>query len=226
MNSLKTILLGVLIFATSLVSIAQTENKTRIINMTGNAELDAKPDQIFVNVTLQEYNGSSQIDAIEENFLESAYKLGFEKQDVKVKNVYGYQSWNNRKREGFRASKTYTIFLRDDKKLNRLLESLDDKSVTNIYTEKMESSREKEIESELRKLAIKDAMEKAMDYLSVTNDKLGPLLMLNEQSYNAPMYNRMEAMSMDKSSGSMTSPDFNDVTYKASVNVQFEIISQ
>ena len=89
--------------------------------------------------------------------------------------------------------------LRDLSKYDELMEGLVDEGINKVDNVVFQSSKLEEYQSEARKMAMKDAKQKANDYVSVLGQKVGKALTISDNSqtyYPQPMY---EAMRMNKS---------------------------
>src|SRR5690349_1330082 len=69
------------------------------IEVTGSAEMEVTPDQIYIGITLQEYydkqKAKQSIDAISREFLANCEKAGINKDRIEVLNMSGFDntSW-------------------------------------------------------------------------------------------------------------------------------------
>ena len=99
----------VIILLTSVLSQAQQTisipSPIKKIEVTGLAELEVVPDEIYVGITLQEfYNKNKEkivIDQISRNFIAICDKAGITKDRIEVQNMSGFDntSWWYRKRK-------------------------------------------------------------------------------------------------------------------------------
>ena len=92
---MKRILTGMIVFLSllSFHSISQETIKQKTINVSGIAEMEIVPDEIFIQVELREYDkkGGSKvdIDAIKTNFLKAAVSTGISENDIVYKATKG-----------------------------------------------------------------------------------------------------------------------------------------
>jgi hypothetical protein len=104
------------------------------------------------------------------------------------------------------------------------MEGLDNEGINRIDNVEFKSSKMKELQSDARKLAVKDAKAKAEDFVSVLGQKVGKALLIsdNSQSYVSQprMYAMKSSMVMDESVPRETLA-IGEIEIKANVSVSF-----
>lgn len=197
----------VAIFCTSLVSFGQDNAKLqRTINVNGTAEMEVIPDEIYVQVELREYdkkNGNKvDIDQIRNQFLRAATSLGIADTSISVQ---GYQGWdgnywwykkNKKKNPDMKASITYQVKLATVKKMDELVQKLDDEATQNFFISRVSHSRLQDFKKQLKIQAVQAAKEKAIYLAEAIGEKVGEAITINEPGevnvYPRNMYaNRM-----------------------------------
>jgi uncharacterized protein YggE len=82
--------------AISQENIRQDRLREKTINVSGIAEMEVVPDEIYVLVQLREYDkkggGKTDIDAIKNDFIKAALGTGIPETDISVQ---GYQGWDS-----------------------------------------------------------------------------------------------------------------------------------
>lgn len=220
---------------------AQTTDNTikqRTINVTGSAQLEITPDEIYVQVQLREYtkkNGDKvEIDAIRNNFLAAAKSMNIADSDVVVQ---GYSGWdgnywwyqkNKKKNPDMKAGITYEVKVKKTDDMDKLVAKLDDEATQNFYISRTSHSRMDSIKKELKIQAVKAAKNKAIYLAGAINENVGQALTINEpdenNSYSRPMYANvmMKAQAADEAAPAMN-VDFKKIKLEYTVNVIFEL---
>jgi len=232
--------LTAIIFTTSLTT-AQTilqQPKIKKIVVTGSAEMEVDPDEIYVNFILREYHKSNKekvgIDAIRKEFLEACAKAGVPKENISVEGMAGnaYGDWFARKRKkdpDFIANITYIIKFSSSKGVDDLVPRLNDDAVSNMYISKKSHSKMEEYRKTVKINATKAAKEKAAYLAESINEKLGGALLIEEIDHGTPMPYMMKAanmvmeMSGDAVYGGETSMPFEKIKIKFETRAEFEL---
>ena len=115
----------------------------------------------------------------------------------------GQREINNyeKKKYNYIATQSVQILLKDLSKYDTLMEGLVNEGINRIDNVEFKSSKMLQLQSDARKLAIKDAKAKAEDFVSVLGQKVGKAIVIsdNSQSYiPQPRMYAMKSMSMDK----------------------------
>lgn len=176
-------------------SFGQSENKQKKIEVTGSAEMEVIPDELFLHVSLREYfkegKNKVKIETLENELQEVVLKAGIPKENFEIQNVYGY-NWNygKRKTEEFFARKTYRIKLNDLNKVNSILGSIDQKGIESVNIGEISHSRIEEYKMELKAKALVASREKANYLLKAIGEEAGNVLEIQEvyDGYAQPYY--------------------------------------
>ncbi|MCW3081531.1 SIMPL domain-containing protein [Segetibacter sp.] len=224
----------------SIDAISQEPVKQRTINVSGIAEMEVVPDEIYVQVDLREYDKKGgakiDIDAIKNDFLKAAISIGLNQSDISVQ---GYQGWdgnlwiykkNKKKNPDLKASITYEVKLATTKKLDELVQKLDDEATQNFFISRVSHSKLQEFKRQLKVQAVKAARDKAIYLAEAINEKAGEAVTINEPnevvSYPQPVYaNRMmkaEAMATS-SDAPVSNIDFKKIKLQFEVNATFAL---
>lgn len=240
---MKRILTGMIVFLSllSFHSISQETIKQKTINVSGIAEMEIVPDEIFIQVELREYDkkGGSKvdIDAIKTNFLKAAVSTGISENDISVQSYQGWDGnfWlykkNKKKNPDLKASITYQVKLATTKKMDELVQKLDDEATQNFYIAKVSHSKIQEFKKQLKIKAVQSAKEKAAYLAEAINEKAGEAITINEpneiNSFPQPMYaNRMlkaATGNLDADNEQAANIDFKKMKLQYEVNVVFAL---
>lgn len=242
---MKKIITGMI--AVALITGATAQNfpnavKQKTINVSGMAEMEVVPDEIFVQVELREYKkntGKVDIESIKSRFIKSVMGLGISDTNISVQ---GYSGWdgnywwyrrNKKKNPDMMASITYWVKLNSTQKMDELVEKMDDEATQNFFIAKVSHSRMTDFKKQLKVQAVKAAKEKAGYLAAAIGENVGEALTINEPNeigYYEPraFSNAMmkESMAMDGGgAGNQASPniDFKKIKYQFEVNVVFAL---
>lgn len=201
----KGILLMLLVASTTLFA-QQTNPFPKTITVTGTAEREVVPDEIYVNVLLREYDKKGQgkipIDRIKQDFLNAVKAVGIPDSLVSIAAYDAYQAnpWlrKKKKKEELFASITYQLKLRNSRQMDDLVNRLDDDATQNFYIQKTTHSQLEAFKKQLKIEAVKNAKEKAGYLAGAIDEKIGTAITINEpHEYYQPYYN--QAMMMRES---------------------------
>lgn len=197
----------------------------RTITATGNAKIEVVPDQIYVAIYLREYDkkgaGKVDIETIKNNFLSVCKSLGLNDTDVVVQSYQGYDGTiyqykkNKKQNPDLKAGINYWVKVNSLKRMDELVNKLDDEATQNFYIAKTDYSKCEELSLKMKQEAIKAAKEKAISLAAAINEKVGNAVTItepNELNDNPPR--PMYAMAMAK----MANADNNE----PAMNVDFK----
>ncbi len=184
--------------------------KQKTINVSGVAEMEVIPDEIYVNVQLREYDrkggGKVDLESIKSEFLKSALSIGLKESDISVQNYQTYDQnywWtrkNKKKNPDMKAGITYELKMSTTRKMDELVQKLDDKATENFYISRVDHSKLQEFKKQLKIQAVQVARDKANYLAEAINEKAGEALTINEPNevsiYPQPMYANMRVMGM------------------------------
>ncbi len=223
-------------------SFAQTQINPypKTITVTGSAELEIIPDEIYVQVDLREYEkkgqGKINIETIKRNFLNNVKAAGIADSLVSIASYDGFggNPWlrkKNKKNELF-ASISYQVKIKTSKQLDDLVEKLDDEATTNFFIQRTSHSKLAEYRKQLKIQAVKAAKEKAQYLTAGIDEKAGEAVTINEPTeYYQPYYNMMrsnvmmkeQAMNQDMAAADGNPVDFRKLKLKYDVTVVFSV---
>lgn len=237
---MKKILLALSASLCLFITKAQNINnpvKQRTINVTGHAETELTPDEIYVQIELREYNKKNgekvDIQTISNQFLAAAKSLNIADTDVVVQ---GYSGWdgnywwyakNKKKTPDMNAGITYEVKVKSVDEMDKLVDKLDDQATQNFYISRTSHSNIDNIKRELKLQALKNAKQEAEYLSSAYGDHAGDALTIsdyNESSdYPSPMYKASIGMIADKAAPPMN-VEFKKIKIAMNINVTFELV--
>lgn len=160
-----------------------------MIEVTGSAEMEVVPDEVYVSVTIREFmedRKKKSIDEIEKEFRNVLDKLKIDNKQVALESVYGYYDYDykNNKRGEFLNAKTYVIKFSDLNKFNELTMALDKKGIENIHVQRTGHSKMEDYRRQVKVEALKAAKVKAEQMLQAVNKRVGEVMLIRERDSN------------------------------------------
>ena len=220
--------------------ISQEVPKQRTINVSGLAEMEIVPDEIYVQIDLREYDkkggGKVDIESIKNDFLKAALSIGIKDTDITVQ---GYQGWdgsfwiykkNKKKNPDLKAGITYQVKVSATNKMDELVQKLDDEATQRFFISRVSHSKLQQFKKDLKIEAVKAAKEKAAYLANAINEKAGEAITINEpnelNNFPQPVY----ANAMMKSEARMAADaenlptiDFKKIKLQFEVNATFAL---
>jgi uncharacterized protein len=236
---MKNVYLLIVATFLSFGTFAQERNPyPRTITVSGSAEREVTPDEIFVQVHLKEYEkkggGKVAIDKIRQNFLTAVRTLGLPDSAVTVSryDANNYNPWwrKKAKKEELFASISYQVMLRSAAQVDQLVDKLDDAATQNFYVSRTSHSKLEELKTALKIEAVKAAKEKATSLAGAVDENIGVAVTINEPNdYYQPYYNDMASTRMMKAEVAQASApeqpqaDFKKMKLRYDVTVVFAL---
>ncbi len=225
----KLVLFLTIMFMT--MSYGQETKQIPQINVNGEGKVKVAPDQVLISATV-ETKGNNAKDVKKQNdekmdaVLKFIKKMNIPTADFKTKQValnpqYDYE----KKKTTYNATQTVEIVLKDLSKYDELMEGLVQQGINRLDKVSFETSKLVQLQSDARKLAMKDAKAKAEDYVSVLGQKVGKAFVISDNSqiyHPQPMY---AAMRMKESADAMGASNetlaIGEIEVTANVSVSF-----
>lgn len=215
----------------TVVTQAQEIKQFPTINVSGEGKINIGPDEALISISV-ETKGTNVADIKKENdgkieaILKLIKKNNINKEDYQTQRVtlnpnYDYEKKNS----NYIAVQTIQILLRDLTQYDVLMEGLVGNGVNRIDNVAFQSSKIKQLQSDARKLAVKDAKSKAEDFVSVLGQKVGKAITISDNSpnYNPPpiMYTSMKTMAMSDGAAPRETLATGEIEIIANVSVSF-----
>jgi uncharacterized protein YggE len=221
-------------------SFAQHTNPfPKTINVTGSAEMEIIPDEIYVIVTLKEYEkkntGKIDLEKIKTAFLENCRSIGLPDSAVTIASYEGSNPdywWRKKKnRDELYATIAYQIKFTNSKKIDELVAKLDDDGTQNFQVNRIWHSKMQEYRKQLKIQAIKATKEKAGYLAEAIGEKAGEAVTISETNeapvvpYNLLIENAaVSQYRMDESNYKPSaSPDFKKIKLRMEIQAVFAL---
>ncbi len=226
----KTILVLTILLTSMATMHAQETKQIPMINVSGEGKVKVTPDQVVITVSI-ETKGSKAAEVKTENdkkmdaiikFIKKSNiaKEDFQTQRVSLNPNYDY----DKKKHSYIATQSLQILLKDLSKYDELMEGLVNEGINRIDNVEFKSSKMIQLQSEARKLAVKDAKGKADDFVSVLNQKVGKAFLISDNSQiyvPQPRLYAMKAMDMSMESAPRETLAIGEIEITANVSVSF-----
>lgn len=160
----------------------------KTIEVTGSAELEVIPDEIYVQVDLREYKKKGEkveLETIKTNFLNKCKAVGIADADVSIASYegsnYNYWYWRRSKKSpDLLSSIAYQVKFTNSKKMDELVDVLDDEATTNFNVTKVSHSKLADYRKDLKIKAIKAAKDKSNYLAEAIDEKAGQAIQIIE----------------------------------------------
>lgn len=248
---MKQLIALLLLFAAFSFAKAQTAPSCnpypKTISVTGSAEMDIVPDEIYVQVDLKEYKKKGEnkveLEKIKTEFLEKCRNIGIADSLISIASYegsnYNYWYWRRKKKDpDLYAGISYQIKFKESKKMDQLIDVLDDDATTNFQIVRATHSKIQEYRKQLKMQAIKAAKEKGNYLTEAVNERLGEAItivepeepnvanLLDNNNYRVSQYaNSNYAFMKDagKSYDATTPVDFKKIKLRYEVQMVFAL---
>jgi len=222
------------LFAFATVSRAQPQqNEKPYIEVSGNAEKEVVPDEIYIAITLTErYDGRNKIaiDDQEEQLKQAIKGLGIDISNLSLSNAdasYVKINWLNK---DVMAKKSYLLKVSSADMVSKVFQQLENLNIKDANVSRVDYSKREELKKELRIEALKKAKDEAEYMLQGIGQIAGkPLYVRESGNYYAPRMNNM-AMAKNEdvaANGAVNSDndyiEFKKIMFQTTVDARFEI---
>ena len=214
---------------------ASPSEPPRQISVTGTGEIDAAPDMatIRLGVTNEAELAKEAMDATSgavAQVLDRLGALGLEPRDVQTSNLILNPLWSGQVRDGtgpqeitgFVASNTVVVRVRALETLGEVLQAVLEDGANTFDGLQLSVQEPKPLEDEARRLAVKDAMDKAALLAEASGLTLGPGQSIADHGGGGPVMMEMASARM----GGGVPIAAGEVTVSASVSMVFSIAGE
>ncbi len=210
---------------------AQDLKTLPLISVSGEGKIKVSPDQVIVTVS-QDSKGVNAQEVKKENdakidlILKFIKKMNIPTTDYLTQRVALYPNYDyDSKKQEYIASQTVSIILKDLSKYDDLMNGLIASGINKIDNVEFKSSKIVQLQSDARKLAVKNAKQKAEDFVSVLGQKVGKAFSISDTSQNHNpnpiLFTAMKTASMDGGYASQETLAAGEIEVIVNVNVSF-----
>ena len=184
-------LIATTIYAQQVQPIFTNNPFPKTITVSGSAEMEIVPDEIYVNVELKEYQKKGEnkkgIETIKTQFLEACKAVGIPDSLISIVSYAGNNPyfWKKRKKDpDLFAGITYQVKFKNSELMDKLVEKLDDDATQGFLIVSTSHSKMTEYRRQLKIAAVKAAKEKGIYLTEAVGEKLGEAIKINEPDEN------------------------------------------
>jgi len=187
MKNLFTLIALIGLFSSTNAQTINMENSRRVATR-GYAEKEVTPDIVYLSISLKEYyqDGNTKkkvaIDQLEKQLFDAAMKSGVKKEDFTVQNIYSYNTADKKKNNELLQARQYRIKVSNLNNLNSMLDDVDSRGLESTNISGYDHSQKREIEKELKTLAVRDARANAEILAAADAENVGKVIMINDNS--------------------------------------------
>ncbi|MDJ1468966.1 SIMPL domain-containing protein [Cytophagaceae bacterium DM2B3-1] len=214
------------------------------IEVTGSAEMEVIPDEIYFNISLKEYFTDKSnktkvaIETLEKQLQQAVKDAGIAKENLQIENIYGgtpnWWLYTNKKEKptDILEKKRYVLKVSDLSKIDNILSKVDGKGIENVNIGRYNHSKMAEYRKELKIKALQAAKEKAGYLLQSIGEQVGGVLEVHEAGdtegmpmpYNqAYLSNRISQVAMEGGDATGSEIDFKKIKIRYEIQAFFSI---
>lgn len=215
-----------LLITTSLIGQTVKPFEKPYIEVTGKAEKEIVPDEIYIDICLEERMEKGKKITIEqqESELKTALKnAGIPIENLSIGDINAVIVKTGWWRKNVLSKANYELKVNGALQLKKVFEAIEKLKITNAYINRATHSKIEEIRREIRIKAIKQAKLKADDLLTAIGEKTGKPIIINDLS-NKQQQNYVLANHSNRSVSKFSSYEIEEQSYKKRSAVQFQKI--
>lgn len=200
------------------------------IEVTGSAEMEIVPDEIYITAILQErYDGKEKM-TIEK--MEAEMFAALKNTDIDSKNISLADAGNNfiyrkRKDDDVLLTRNYTILVNNAATAIKVFDELGKIDASNAYISKTSHSKIEEFRMQTKVNATVAAKEKATKMLTAIGSKVGKPTYIQEQNYSYQPYQYSQISNVAGINNAYESSDdlYKDLTYQK-IKIRYEVFAR
>jgi len=238
MKAMKKQIYLLLFLALGLTTIqAQNGEKNFIdkpyIEVTGKAEMEVIPDQIYLNIVINEKDnqGKMVLAQSEKSMIERLKALGIDtNKDLSVKDMSSNFKNYWLKNSEIMASKEYELLVTSAQTAGRVLQEMEKIGISNVSVSRVDHSQIEQYRRTVKVNAVKVASEKATDMAEAISQKTGKAIYIQEIENNFYAQRNLASNMMMKVRGtemadaeSVPDIEFEKIRLEYQVIVKFEL---
>jgi uncharacterized protein len=239
---ISTVILSSLIASALLagtVAHAQQPEQLRTVGVGGQGEVRAEPDRATVTLGVESRkpklaDARAEVAKIVDAVIKLTRELKVDQKLVRATriNVQPEYNWNQQQANertliGYFVSRQVEVELHDLEKLGQLLERATDLGVNQMGDPRLDSSKRQELVREALAKAVVDARQNAEVIAKAAGAKLGAARTINANTeFTPPPMPMVRAMAMEAKAAGGAPYQSGEMTFTATVNVQYDLVPQ
>jgi uncharacterized protein len=199
------------------------------IEVTGTAQQEIEPNEIYVTIRLREFEENKQktnLEKIDKDFLNALQAAGIDRKRLELADAGSKLDKLTKKEKDAFREKTYQLKLTSANELEKFLTGLEPVKVDFVDVVRLHHTDLEKIKMDLKVNALQAAKMKAETLLKSIGAEIGKPIMVREVDYEPyqPMMNmKANVMMRDDGSAQDSSIGFRKIRLQAQVTAQFEI---
>jgi uncharacterized protein len=230
-----------------LFSCAEEDHRSKEVKkmeVTGSAEMEVIPDEIYMTFTLKEYKKNGKkvaLDAVKTEFLALCKSAGIADSNISTAAYAGNEQWdywwwyNRRHNQDFISTISYTVMASTAPELDQIVAGLTDDAMQHFYVSKTSHSNLENLRKEVKTKALVASKDKAMYLAQSIGEQVGTALHIQEvdddlYSDIAATGNAMNKMALEQSNygfdsnqSNTNAPQFEKIKLRYEVKCVFEL---
>lgn len=226
---MKKLLLLPFLLLPFFISAQETFKGEHFIEVTGTADQEIEPNEIYVLVRLKEFEENRQktsLEKIEKDFYNAMKEAGIDRKRIELADVGSdLEKFRRKDKEAFRE-KTFQIKLTSGAELGKFIDKLSAVKVDSVDVTRLHHSDYEKIKLDLKVQALKAAKSKAEILLRAIGAEIGKPLMVRDFDFQQPymeMKSNVRMQSMDSPQEMEEPVAFRKIKMQAQITAQFEI---
>jgi uncharacterized protein YggE len=212
------------------------------IEVTGSAEMEVVPDEIYMTFTLKEYLDKAKqkvkLESIKTEFLQLCKKAGVSDTCISIASYTGNERWDyywykRRKTEpDFMSSISYSIKVSTPENLDKIVNGLNENAVEGFNITKTSHSKIEQFRKEVKTKALIATRAKAEYLAESIDEEIGEALIIQEienssQNYysysNESNYSNVSQTAISMESGVSQTPNFQKIKLRYEMKAEFRL---
>ncbi len=180
------------------IEMAKEARYENTVEVTGRAQKEVVPDEIYIRIVIDEtaLKQKQTVEALETDMIKKLKSLDIDTdKNLKIGNMSSAYKDYFLKKNTARTSATYELKVDGIQLLGRVYQALESLGISNMGISKLDHSKMKEFQNEMRVEALKDAQKVAQTLAGALGQKAGRAVQIID--YNNEMYVPAPAMRSD-----------------------------
>jgi len=204
------------------------------IEVTGKAEMEVVPDQIYMNIVINEKDNKGKVvlAQAERDMISRLKELGLDtKKDLSVKDMSSNFKNYWIKSSEVMTSKEYQLLVSSAQTAGKVMQGLEKIGISNVSIERVDHSQIEQFRKDIKVKAVKNAREKAVEMAQAIGQTAGKAVYIQEFENNNYMYMQGRATGirvktaalLDANEAAVPEIDFEKIKLECQVSAKFEL---
>jgi uncharacterized protein YggE len=225
----KLLLIPILLFP-FLLSAQETVKGEHFIEVTGTADQEIEPNEIYVMIRLKEFEENRQktsLEKLEKDFYNAMKEAGIDRKRIELADAGSDLGKFGRKDKAAFREKTFQVKLVSAAELEKFIEKLSPVKVDSVDVTRLHHSDYEKIKLDLKVKALQAAKAKAEVLLKSIGAEIGKPIMVRDFDFQQPYMEMKANVRMQSSEGDQAAAEepiaFRKIKMQAQITAQFEI---